>query len=60
MRDAAKLLDMTPDGVRRLINIGKLPAVRTPSGQRLLYAEDVEQLVAERDATAHERGSRVA
>jgi excisionase family DNA binding protein len=60
MRDAAKLLDMTPDGVRRLIDVGKLPAVRTPSGQRIVYEEDVEQLAAERDAIAHERRERIA
>ena len=46
--DAARRLDVTPAHVRHLERIGKLPAVRTLSGQRIFHSDDVDQLVAER------------
>jgi DNA-binding transcriptional MerR regulator len=50
MKDAARALDLTPDGVRYLVNRGRLREMRTPSGQRLFLREDIERLAAERTA----------
>ena len=50
MKDTAKALDLTPDGVRYLVSRGRLRELRTPSGQRLFLREDVERLAAERTA----------
>jgi len=59
MKDAAKALDLTADGVRYLVNRGRLRQLRTPSGQRLFLREDVERLAAEgsavRDSTERNR-----
>jgi DNA-binding transcriptional MerR regulator len=45
---AARLLGITPDGVRHLERTGKLPALKLVTGQRLFLKEDVLRLVAER------------
>jgi len=45
--DAAKILKKSADRVRDLESSGKLPALRTLSGQRLFRREDVERLAAQ-------------
>ena len=52
--DAARVLDISPDGVRWLTRNGRLPAIRTRSGVRLYFNRDVELL---RDARGR-RGCR--
>jgi DNA-binding transcriptional MerR regulator len=43
--DVARILELTPDGVRYLERRGKLPAAQyLPSGQRLFRLKDVEEL----------------
>jgi excisionase family DNA binding protein len=46
--DAAKLLDLTPDAVRRLERRGELHAQRTEGGTRLFDRADVERLARAR------------
>jgi len=48
----ARILDMTPDGVRALERRGKLRAMRTTTGQRLFARADVESV---RDARTRGR-----
>ena len=48
--DAAKKLCCSTEYVRVLERMGKLPAERTASGQRIFKAADVEKLAAEREA----------
>jgi DNA-binding transcriptional MerR regulator len=62
MKDAARALDLTPDGVRYLVNRGRLRELRTPSGQRLFLREDVERLAAERttEREATDRNRHIA
>ena len=60
LKDAAELLGLTPSGTRWLIDVGKLPAQRTASGQRILRRVDFETVLAQRDAAAHARGEHVA
>jgi excisionase family DNA binding protein len=50
--DAAKLLNLTPDGVRWLERNGRLRTMRTVSGQRLFFKSEVLRLLARRDAAA--------
>jgi DNA-binding transcriptional MerR regulator len=50
--DAAKLLDLTPDGVRWLERSGRLRSTRTASGQRLFTRAEVLRVRSERDAAA--------
>jgi excisionase family DNA binding protein len=45
--DAARELKRSPDRVRDYARNGKLPALRTRSGQRLFKADDVERLAFE-------------
>jgi len=62
MKDAARALDLTPDGVRYLVSRGRLRELRTPSGQRLFLRDDVERLATERSAEreATDRNRRIA
>lgn len=46
--EAARLLGLSSDMVRRLEDHGRLPAQRTTNGVRLLRRGDVEGLAAER------------
>jgi DNA-binding transcriptional MerR regulator len=46
--DVARILEITPDGVRHLERVGKLRARRTVSGHRIFSAADVEELAAAR------------
>lgn len=48
--DAAKILGVSADTVRRWERIGKLPAERTSGGIRLFKREEVEKLEAYRRA----------
>jgi excisionase family DNA binding protein len=48
--DAAKVLQVSTDWVRELERQGRLPALKTRSGQRLFFVEDVERLAQARDA----------
>ncbi len=54
---AARRLNVSSQTVRRFIEAGKLPAVRTPLGH-LLDAGEVERLAAERAAQARRGGDR--
>ena len=47
--DAAEILDLTPDGVRRLSDRGDITTMRTLSGVRLFLLRDVKELAAERE-----------
>jgi hypothetical protein len=42
------MLQVTPRGVRWLADVGRLPAERTLSGQRLFRLSDVQRLVEQR------------
>ena len=46
--EAARFFQITPEGVRALERRGKLPAVRTESGDRLFALTEVERLKGER------------
>jgi excisionase family DNA binding protein len=46
--DAAAILGLSPDMVRVLHRQGRLPALRTPRGNRLFERRDVERLARER------------
>jgi excisionase family DNA binding protein len=48
--EAARVLGVTPDTVRRLERLGKLPAKKTARGVRLFARDDVERLAQERQA----------
>ncbi|MDF0650006.1 MAG: helix-turn-helix domain-containing protein [Nitrospira sp.] len=45
--DAARLLNRSADRVRDYEREGKLPAQKTPGGQRLFKTSDVERLAKE-------------
>jgi excisionase family DNA binding protein len=47
-RDVSKLLDVSPEWVRQLERQGRLPALRTRSGQRLFKAVDVDVFAQQR------------
>lgn len=47
--DAAKMLDVSPQYVRKLEETGKISAMRTVGGYRIFKAEDVERLAAKRE-----------
>jgi excisionase family DNA binding protein len=51
--EAARLLGISADSVRRLSNNGELPTVKTTGGFRVFKRADVERL-------AHQRAARVA
>jgi molybdopterin-binding protein len=46
--EAAEILGVSPDTVRRWTLSGRLPAERTPGGQRTVWRADVAKLAAER------------
>jgi excisionase family DNA binding protein len=46
--EVARLLNVTPDSVRRLERLGKLPAQKTARGVRLFARADVDRVVSER------------
>lgn len=43
---AARLLDISQNTLRAWADRGLVPVVRTPSGQRRFYLDDVERLMA--------------
>jgi excisionase family DNA binding protein len=47
-RDVSKLLDISTEWVRALERQGRLPALKTRSGQRLFMAADVEAFAQQR------------
>jgi excisionase family DNA binding protein len=47
--EAAKILDLSPDSVRRLEREGLLPALKVGKGHRLFDPRDVENLRAKRE-----------
>jgi molybdopterin-binding protein len=53
--DAAEILGVSPDTVRRWSDEGRLPAERTAGGQRLVRRTDVARMLAERRRSGHER-----
>ncbi len=46
--DAARLLNCTPENVRKLNRLGRLTAQRTLGGQRIFQLSEIERLLAER------------
>ncbi len=46
--DAAQVLGLSSDHMRRLSNEGRIPAMRTVAGHRLFKRSDLEELAAER------------
>lgn len=51
--DVARRLNLSPDSVRGLARIGRLPvAATTPRGVRLFSVETVEELYAQREGAA--------
>jgi molybdopterin-binding protein len=53
--EAAEILGVSPDTVRRWTKDGRLPAVRTSGGQRLVRRADVARLLADRRRAGQER-----
>ncbi|HVE84989.1 MAG TPA: helix-turn-helix domain-containing protein [Myxococcales bacterium] len=52
--DAARVLGLSTDMVRKLARLGRLPALRARNGYHLFHRSDVERLAEER---ARERAS---
>lgn len=50
--EAARILQLTPDGVRHLANAGKLPCQTTQTGRRIFRRSDVESLLKTRKQQA--------
>jgi len=52
--EAAKILDLSHSGLRRLIDLGRLPADKLPgrTGAYVLKRKDVEALAKQRNAAA--------
>ncbi|NTX35856.1 helix-turn-helix domain-containing protein [Myxococcus sp. CA033] len=50
--EAGHVLGLSPDTVRVLCDKGRLPALRTMSGRRLVRRGDVERLAEERQRNA--------
>lgn len=53
--EAAEILGVSPDTVRRWSDEGLLPAERSPGGQRLVRRTDVARLLADRRRAGQER-----
>ena len=54
--DAARLIGLSPESIRRLSNEGKLTAIRTRTGQRLFRKSDLEALVRKRASMPYRFG----
>ena len=55
MGEAAAILGVSPDTVRRWVDDGRLPAVRSSGGQRLVRRADVAHLLTARRRAGQER-----
>ena len=53
--EAAEILGVSPDTVRRWSDDGQLPAERSPGGQRLVRRADVARLLSDRRRSGQER-----
>lgn len=53
--DAAEILGVSPETVRRWVDDGRLPAERSAGGQRLVRRADVARLVTERRRAGQDR-----
>lgn len=58
--DAARILNVSPDTVRRLERTGVLPALKTAGGVRLFNRTDVERLALERQGSQEGRNEPVS
>jgi excisionase family DNA binding protein len=54
--EAAKMLDLSADSVRRFEREGVLAAIRVGKGQRLFTPSDIERLRAEREKRLRRQG----
>jgi excisionase family DNA binding protein len=55
---AAQRLGASKDTVRRLVDSGRLAAIRTLNGQRLILGEALEEMVHERSKRLAQREAR--
>ena len=55
--DVARMLEVSGQAVRVMVERGELPAMRTPKGHRIFLRRDVIRLMAQRDAAAHAKGT---
>jgi molybdopterin-binding protein len=53
--EAAEILGVSPETVRRWADEGRLPAERSAGGQRLVRREDVSRVLAERRRAGQDR-----
>jgi molybdopterin-binding protein len=53
--EAAEMLGVSPETVRRWADEGRLPAVRSTGGQRLVRREDVARVLADRRRAGQDR-----
>jgi molybdopterin-binding protein len=53
--EAAEILGVSPETVRRWADEGRLPAERSAGGQRLVRRDDVARVLAERRRSGQER-----
>lgn len=60
MGEASKTLDVVPASVRRFVDTGVLPSLRTMTGVRLVRKSDVDALAAARASQTTRRGSLAA